>query len=312
MALSPRAHVLLQGVLNCCLDGLGPALMNTLVELEQGLFQLAERARSTQEQVELYAEMKRLRDGRASFVPCFCEGLLRAFVALKMPREDMVAPPPMATPALTLVENSDIDRDILLHDIARRAIARHMDTLQLLGQRLAVLAVMPAFKPEQMPLGPHVLCLILRDCGETLGLNLNAQLTLYRAFECKGMERYGHVLECANRLLDQAGILPGLVYLPYMARSRHVSGDPASTVTCSTDWPSTTMTPSWSQLTAQRVSFASLPIFADQQAPLPAGPGVSNITNGSGVDSEAGTDTAFPVGADLNQRSDTSQAHRST
>lgn len=41
MALSPRASVLLQGVLNCCLDSLGPVLMDTLAALEQELFQLA-------------------------------------------------------------------------------------------------------------------------------------------------------------------------------------------------------------------------------------------------------------------------------
>ncbi|HHW4682111.1 MAG TPA: DUF1631 domain-containing protein [Xylella sp.] len=309
MALSPRAHVLLQRVLNCCLDGLGPGLMSTLVELEQGLFQLAECVPSMQEQVELYAEMKHLRDRKESFISCFCEGLVRAFVELKMPRQDVAAPLPMPTLGGALAGNGDIERDALLHDMACRQSACYVDALQLLGQRLAVLAAMPAFKPEQIPLGPHMLCRILRDCGERLELHLKAQLTLYRAFESKGMSCYGNVLESANRMLEQAGILPGLVYLSYVVRSSHVSGDPATKVTFSTEWSSSRMPPCCSQATAQRVSSEPILLSPDQQVLLPVGLGDSNIKHGSSVDISTGTDTTFQAGVDLSQKSDALQAN---
>lgn len=107
--------------------------MDTLAALEQELFQLAACAPSTQQQVELYVDMKRLRDRKESFIPCFCEGLVLAFGALNMPCEQMTAA------ALPLAENSEIDRDIVLHDIAYRSVVRHLDALQMLGQRLAVL-----------------------------------------------------------------------------------------------------------------------------------------------------------------------------
>lgn len=302
MALSPRASVLLQGVLNCCLDSLGPVLMDTLAALEQELFQLAACAPSTQQQVELYVDMKRLRDRKESFIPCFCEGLVRAFGALNMPCEQMTAA------ALPLAENSEIDRDIVLHDIAGRSVVRHLDALQMLGQRLAVLVAMPAFQPERMPMGPQLLCRILRECGETLGLNPNTQVTLYRVFESKSMDRYGHLLECANRLLDQAGILPRLVSLPEAARSvlprpHDLPGNPADTVMCSTEWCNATLAPRCTPVTAQGVNVAQ----------LPAVPQCSTITNGTGVDSDVGTDTTFPsVAPDLSQMSDVLQTRMST
>jgi hypothetical protein len=48
---------------------------------------------------------------------------------------------------------------------------------------------------------------------------VEVQLALYRSFERQVLERLGDVLDRANALLAQHGVLPGLVYTPYLARS---------------------------------------------------------------------------------------------
>ncbi|MCF5925524.1 DUF1631 domain-containing protein, partial [Xanthomonas perforans] len=87
---------------------------------------------------------------------------------------------PAQTQMLTLVEDTDIDRDIVLSDIARRETSRRADALHLLAQRLAVIGAVAEFELEELPMGPYALCRIVRQCGQTLGLNLDGQLTLYK------------------------------------------------------------------------------------------------------------------------------------
>src|SRR5690606_1018009 len=73
------------------------------------------------------------------------------------------------------------------------------------------------FDLEQLPLGPHALAQCLRAAGESLALPLDAQLLLYRQFEQHVIDRHGEFAQRLNALLDQAGVLPGLVYAPYRA-----------------------------------------------------------------------------------------------
>ncbi|UNU11686.1 DUF1631 domain-containing protein [Xanthomonas translucens] len=221
-ALPTRVRDILQALQAMLWQSLEAPLQSTLAELERALFDQAERARNSQLQQDVYQELQGLRARRERFAPFYKAQLEAALATLRLPpaplgplRQDKAS---AAMQMLTLVADVDIDRDIVLHDIARREAARSSTPLQLLGQRFGVLAARPAFEAEHTPLGPHLLCRILRDAGEALQLGLDAQLTLYRAFERQALVRYGEIVERANVLLAHAGVLPGLVYLPYVAR----------------------------------------------------------------------------------------------
>jgi hypothetical protein len=221
-ALPSRVRDILDALKALLWQALDAPLQATMAELERELFDQAERARSSHLQQDIYQELQGLRARRDRFAPFYKAQLEATLAGLRLspapvgPRPQEKAGPAMQM--LTLVSDVDIDRDIVLHDIARREVMRAGIPLQLLGQRFGVLAARPAFEPEQTPLGPHPLCRILREAGEELQLGLDAQLTLYRAFERQVLARYGGIVERANVLLTHAGVLPGLVYLPYLAR----------------------------------------------------------------------------------------------
>ncbi|HEY0333910.1 MAG TPA: DUF1631 domain-containing protein [Stenotrophomonas sp.] len=218
--VSARARRLLEALYAQYAQALADPLKLTLVTLERELFSHAERARNSQVQADLYAEMAKLRERGERFAPRFLDGLAQELGSLCEPRRTTPASEgaSQAFHALTLVEDNEIDRDIVLNEIARREASRCSTTLQLLGQRLAVLAVTPAFEPEQVALGPHAACRILREAGDVLELGLDTQLMLYRVFERQALERYVELIERANILLAHEGVLPGLVYLPYLGR----------------------------------------------------------------------------------------------
>ncbi|PKV14230.1 DUF1631 domain-containing protein [Xanthomonas prunicola] len=221
--VSARGRRLL-GMLHAhCVQALSGPLRLTVVELERELLYQAEHARNSQIQAETYAQTRGLRDHIDRFPQAFVQELAKALAGL---RERPVLAPLIDVPAqpqmLTLVEDTDIDRDIVLSEIARRETSRRADALLLLAQRLAVIGAVPEFELEDLPLGPYALCRILRQCGETLGLSLDGQLTLYKVFERQVMDRLGDLFESANSILDQEGILPGLIYHPYLVKPTQV------------------------------------------------------------------------------------------
>lgn len=220
--VSARARRLLEALYAQYAQGLADPLKLTLVSLERELFNHAERARNSQVQADLYAEMQRLRERGERFAPRFLEALAQELGSLCEPRHTPAVGETgnnQAFHALTLVEDTEIDRDIVLNEIARREASRCNTALQLLGQRFGVLAAAPAFEPEHVPLGPYAACRVLREAGDVLGLALDTQLMLYRVFERQALDRYLELIERANILLAHEGVLPGLVYLPYLGRS---------------------------------------------------------------------------------------------
>lgn len=231
----PRVRRLLGALLGLARQSLTAPLTLTVVELERELRRDAERARNGQVQADLLAQARQVQPFSEGFSARFLEHLAQSFAALFAPPGEVpprTEPVRAAMPTLTLVNDVDIDRDIVLVDIMRRELQRSANALQLLGQRMAVLAAAPALDAEHVPLGPSTLCAIVRRLGDEGGLELDAQLALYRSFERQVLERLGELLERANVLLGHEGVLPGLVYTPYLARSaatRRIVTQPART-----------------------------------------------------------------------------------
>ncbi|MCS3747285.1 hypothetical protein FHY18_002896 [Xanthomonas arboricola] len=221
--VSARGRRLLDMLHAHCVQALGGPLRLTIVELERALLHQAEHARNSQIQADTYAQMRGLRDHIDQFPHLFLQHLAQDLATLR--DRPSLAPPAETTAQpqmLTLVEDTDIDRDIVLSDIARRETSRRADALQLLAQRLAVIGAVPEFELDALPLGPYALCRIVRECGQTLGLNLDGQLALYKVFEHQVMDRLGDMYERANGTLAQEGILPGLIYHPYLVKPTQV------------------------------------------------------------------------------------------
>ncbi|MEN5207829.1 DUF1631 domain-containing protein [Stenotrophomonas terrae] len=193
-------------------------LQLTAIDLERALFKQAEMAHNSQIQSDIYAQLRVLREHTEQLPDFFLDALAAQVAAFKDPPKASPEAHAAAFKAMTLVEDTDIDRDIVLHEMARREAFRATSPLLLLGQRFAVLAAQPAFDPERLPVGPYALCRALRDCGEQMQLNLDTQLVLYQVFDRMVMPRHGELVDRLNILLEREGVLPGLVYRPHLPR----------------------------------------------------------------------------------------------
>lgn len=221
--LPPRVRELLGALIGLCRQTLAAPLILTVEALEQTLLHDADRARNPQLQAELMAQRGQLHAFSGHFADRMLDAVADALIRLREPTAHFSTgstPPPLpGMLGLSLVDEHEVDRDLLLTEMVRRETLRSTNTLNLLGQRLGVLAAAPAFEAYTLPLAPQALCAMLRRIAEQDSLAVDVQLALYRSFERQVLERLGDILDRANALLAQHGVLPGLVYTPYLARS---------------------------------------------------------------------------------------------
>ena len=224
--LPRRARRVLEHVLNAASDELERHLAGVLMEFEQQLFRLAEHARNPALQSGHMQALRTVQLHRSDLVPRFMMGLEASLASLG--RTANTASTGAETVArisfqnLTLVDDSDLDEDSVLRDIAVRQESRASLTLHLLGQRFGVLAGAPAFDAERIPLGPQSLCRIMREAAQSLQLPLEPRLLLYRIFDRRLMAHYPEMLEMLNLSIAADNILPSLTYVPIRMRPTSV------------------------------------------------------------------------------------------
>ena len=186
-SLPPRVRRILETFFTQVSVDLGERINQMLVEYEQQLFKLAERARSNDKQSEQFANLHALRKSRADLLPMFLAGLEAEVAAIRMPRpvEPADAHQRLDYQTLTLVEDAEMDQDIVLREIARRHDTRSHTPLYLMGQRPSGSGV-AGLRTGHLPVGPQTLCKVAaRRVAAAFEIDLDSQLLLYRSFDLK-------------------------------------------------------------------------------------------------------------------------------
>lgn len=227
----PRVRRLLEGVLEYASDELERGLTATLNDVEQQLFKLAEQARSNEVQQACFEALRSVKRGRSDFTPRFMIGLESALADLHLRgREDAAGPVGgPGSPELQLLGEDEQEESTQLDAIASRAEVRSSLPLYLLGQRFGVMAGGPAFEPEQLPVGPQVLCRVMQQAAGCLDLPLEHRLLVFRQFERHVIASYGEFIEAINRFLAREGVLPTLSYVPMRVKRDSRQAGPAAT-----------------------------------------------------------------------------------
>jgi hypothetical protein len=122
---------------------------------------------------------------------------------------------PVDRPQVLRLQDVDgFDEDAALATIARRHASRASFTLMLLGQRFGVLFARPAMDADTLPVGPRAFAHALAAAAVRLDLCTHTRMALYRLYDVDYMDHYPRFAEAFDALVDQAGILPGLAYVP--------------------------------------------------------------------------------------------------
>lgn len=129
---------------------------------------------------------------------------------------------------LRLVDDDEADESTEVRSIAMKQESRAALPLQLLCQRFGVLAASPAFDAGRLPIGPKRLSELLLAAGEANGFGLSLRVALLHEFDRVVLAEYPGIADALNTMLAQAGVMPGLSYVPLRTRARTAAVDDAA------------------------------------------------------------------------------------
>lgn len=230
-ALPRKVKHILQGFYELSADAFERELTAMLNEFEQQAFHNAEQARSNNIQVRWLETLRTIRRTRPDLVPRFLQGVESSLAGLRDPApvEDSDESRARAAPQLSLIDASEMDESTTLAEIGSRIEMRHSLPIYLLGQRFGVLAGRPAIDAEVLPVGPQLLCKILKNAAANLEISSEHRVLLYRLFERQMLTEYGRLLEALNNHLIKHGVLPGLQYMPFRSPTGQSARNAAGT-----------------------------------------------------------------------------------
>ncbi|MEO7148555.1 MAG: DUF1631 domain-containing protein [Rhodanobacteraceae bacterium] len=190
-------------------------LASTLLDnVDDALFDLAEKAESNAAQTQYFDGMRELRKKRPLVERLFGEQMARGFAdfAAGRPRaaRGEQAPSGSGNSELTLVDDRELEESLAIASMVSKAEGRLSSPLHALNQRLAVICGGLRIDDVNNPLGPTALALAFRSALREIDVGINVRLIVLKLFEryvVAGLDALYHEV---NALLMQAGVLPHL------------------------------------------------------------------------------------------------------
>jgi len=191
-----------------------PRLMDRFFEqLDDALYQLADKAQNNQLQSTYFESMRLLRKQRDSLESDFNGRLLNAydmFWAEGGSGHAMEQDLSLDESSFSLVEDEALEEGLALASMISRGENRFFRDLYALDQRFGFLAGGMRVDAKSNPLAPDsVVSCFGESCAE-LPVELLVRLVIYKQFEGAVVDRLGVIYDEINALLSEAGIVPQL------------------------------------------------------------------------------------------------------
>ena len=215
--LPPRVRTLLDGLYRHAAGWFQPTVTRAMTELENSLFQSAERAGNSGEQHRKFEALRAIKDGRAHVLPRFQR---RIESDLAQVRRDAAPPPPPALrgaagASLELVDADVLEENLGLQEIAGKADVRNSQALHAYTHRFAVIAGSAVPPSEAVPLGPTRLTDAFRYALADIPLDIEHRLIAYRQFDRAVMLELAPFYDRVNTWLAGQRVLPHLQHPAY-------------------------------------------------------------------------------------------------
>ena len=211
-----QEHVggLLVAVREMTLKETGNLVAELLDNVDDTLFDLAEKAESNASQTEYFDGMRETRKKRPRIERMFGEHVVRGFAdfaAGRPPRTSETQRAFSASGELSLVDDRELEESLAVSSMVTKADARLSAALMALNQRLSVLSGGRTTTSATNPLAPNALTEAFREAlGELADVNIRVRLIILKMFERYVLKALDTLYHDVNVRLVQAGVLPQL------------------------------------------------------------------------------------------------------
>ena len=202
--------------------GLGDLLSGALDAIDDALFELANNARSNNDQNRYFETMREIRIKRKGVEKLFREGLANLFRAPPDSNAEDTGEPNETVNAesLSLVDNEALEEQVAINAMVTKTTVSFQGTLLQLQTRLTALYPDRNEQHPVNPLAPEHLCNAFREACTDLDIQIREWLILLKHFDRYVLANLGIVLDEANRILIQAGVMPNFRYQAHKQETR--------------------------------------------------------------------------------------------
>jgi|TARA_B110000879_G_scaffold114529_1_gene152635 hypothetical protein len=195
-------------------QALRPLLQALFDNIDDALFELADRAEHNAEQNMFFESMREVRIKRRGMELCFGQELdnrFRLLLTNDAPRAKSSADDPrLAVDSLSLIANEDLEELVAADTMIIKAEGEFTDSLSQLTTRIDTLVHPLEVTDKTNPFGPTSVCQSFVGVCKTLDMDIRAKLVLFKLFDRYVMTGLGDVYAACNEVLVNNGILPGL------------------------------------------------------------------------------------------------------
>ncbi|MGC8121289.1 DUF1631 domain-containing protein [Marinobacter sp. VGCF2001] len=194
--------------------GLGDLLQGAFDAVDDSLFELANNARSNNEQNRYFEAMREIRIKRKGVERHFQNTVAQFFA--NPPHAGQLqaneANPQAGADSLSLVGNDDLEEQVAFNAMATKAKAHFQGPLLQLQARFSEIYPGATEDEPVNPMAPEHLCSAFTEAIQALDIQIRERLILLKQFDRYVISNLGMLLDEANRILIQAGIIPNFRY----------------------------------------------------------------------------------------------------
>ena len=210
--------------------GLGDLLQGAFDAVDDSLFELANNARSNNEQNRYFEAMREIRIKRKGVERHFQQAVSHLFLhppASGVSTSEGSVTATTSADSLSLVGNDDLEEQVALNAMIAKSKAHFQGSLLQLQARFSEIYPDISDDASINPLGPEHLCGAFIEAIQALEIQIRERLILLKQFDRYVVSNLGMLLDESNRILIQAGVIPNFKYHG-KAGEQHEGGKAAS------------------------------------------------------------------------------------
>ena len=231
--IQPRFGELVQSCRKLVMNRLAEHLTGVFAQVDDTLFECAEKAENNQVQTLFFDSMRDVRKQRPQIERAYDQRIARRFAEFLDGTFEPEAAAELDAEHLELVQNEVYEESLLVTNMVSRVKARCAQSLFALDQRLGLLNNGKKLGEDSNPFGPQAIAQAFRDALEPTPFPLRIKTILYMLFDQHVMQSLDTLYDALNKRLIEAGVLPNLKYSAQRAqgitRSAPVDGQSAGT-----------------------------------------------------------------------------------
>ncbi|MDX1557796.1 MAG: DUF1631 domain-containing protein [Marinobacter sp.] len=205
--------------------GLGDLLQGAFDAVDDSLFELANNARSNNEQNRYFEAMREIRIKRKGVERHFQNTVAQYFATPPHtgPLQEENLSKQASADTLALVGNDDLEEQVALNAMITKAKAHFQGPLLQLQTRFSQVYPEATEESPVNPMAPEHLCSAFTEAIQALEIQIRERLILLKQFDRYVVSNLGMLLDEANRILIQAGIIPNFRYHGKAGQQREAS-----------------------------------------------------------------------------------------